>query len=240
MNECLAGAPSTTDDYYVVKYVYEYLIKNTEYDATNSDNQNICSVFIDKKSVCNGYAKATQYLLGKLGIKCVLVTGTVDTKSARNVRHAWNLVLCNDAYYHLDTTWGDSSYQTSNGESADATRLPAVNYDYLNVTTDEILKNHEISDDIYLPVCNSMKDNYYVREDEYFTSAELSLVKELFDRRYADGSENVVIKCADKSVYDALFEELITQRGVFEYLQGDTSTVSYTTFADTNTIIFWL
>ncbi len=63
---------------------------------------------------------------------------------------------------------------------------------------------------------------------------------ELFNRRYSDGSENVVIKCADKAVYDSFFESLITQRKVFDYLQGDTSTVSYTTFADTNTIIFWL
>lgn len=240
VNECLAGAPSSTDDYYVIKYVYEYLIKNTDYDIGAPDNQNICSVFIGRRSVCNGYAKATQYLLNKLGIKCTLITGTVDTKNARNVRHAWNLVLCNDAYYHLDTTWGDSSYQSGNGESADATRLPQVNYDYLNVTTDEILRNHTISEDIYIPVCSSLRDNYYVREDEYFTTDELVLVGELFNRRYSDGSENVVIKCADKAVYDSFFESLITQRKVFDYLQGDTSTVSYTTFADTNTIIFWL
>ena len=240
VNECLAGAPSSTDDYYAIKYIYEYLIQNTEYDASNPDNQNICSVFIDRRSVCNGYAKAAQYLLNKLGIQCLLVTGTVNTKKARNVRHAWNMVLCNGAYYHFDATWGDSSYQTNNGESADATRLPAVNYDYLNVTTDEILKNHTISDDIYLPGCNSVKDNYYVREDEYFTSTEMALVKELFDRRYNDGSESVVMKCANRDIYDAFFDQLITERGVFDCLQGDTSTVSYTTFADTNTIIFWL
>ena len=197
-------------------------------------------MFIDHRSVCNGYSKAAQYLLNKLGIKCTLVTGTVNTKKSSGVRHAWNLVLCNDAYYYLDVTWGDSSYQIGNGENADTTKLPEVNYDYLNVTTDEISKNHVISDEIYMPVCNSMTDNYYVREDEYFTSAELVLVGELFDRRYQDGSSNVVIKCATADIYDQLFEQLITQRKVFDYLQGDTSSVSYTTFADTNTIIFWL
>ncbi len=240
VNECLAGAPSSTDDYYAIKYIYEYLIQNTEYDANNPDNQNICSVFIDKKSVCNGYAKAAQYLLNKLGIQTLLVTGTVNTKRARDVRHAWNIVLCNDLYYHFDATWGDSSYQVDNGESADTTKLPAVNYDYLNVTTDEILKNHTISDEIYLPLCSSMNDNYYVREDEYFTTTEMALVKELFDRRYNDGSSSVVMKCASKDIYNTFFNQLITERGVFECMQGDTSTVSYTTFEDTNTIIFWL
>ena len=169
-----------------------------------------------------------------------LVYSVFWSPEARNVRHAWNMVLCNDTYYHFDATWGDSSYQVDNGESADATRLPAVNYDYLNVTTDEILKNHTISDDIYLPGCNSIRDNYYVREDEYFTSAEIALVKELFDRRYNDGSGSVVMKCASRDIYDSFFDQLITERGVFECMQGDASTVSYTTFEDTNTIIFWL
>ncbi|SFC92523.1 transglutaminase domain-containing protein [Butyrivibrio sp. YAB3001] len=239
-NECLSGAPGSSDEYYAIKYIYEYLINNTEYDVEAEDNQNICSVFINKKSVCNGYSKAAQYLLNKLGINCTLVTGTVDTKKSKGVSHAWNLVECNGAYYYLDVTWGDSSYQVGNGESADATRLPAVNYDYLNVTTDELLKNHTISDVIYMPVCNSLKDNYYVREDEYFTSAELALVGELFSRRYQDGSSNVIIKCASKNVYDQLFDQLITQRLVFNYLQGENSSISYTTFADTNTIIFWI
>ncbi|MBO6241454.1 MAG: hypothetical protein J6O61_11575 [Butyrivibrio sp.] len=240
VNKCLANAPSSEDDYYAIKYIYDYLISNTEYDIESPDNQNICSVFINGRSVCNGYSKAAQLLLNKLGIECTLVTGTVDTKNSKGIRHAWNLVKCNDAYYYIDVTWGDSSYQTTNGESADATKLPAVNYDYLNVTTADILRNHTISDTIDMPNCSSMADNYYVREDEYFTSAEMSLVKDLFDRRYKDGSNNVTIKCANQEVYDSMFSELITARKVFEYMQGDTASVSYTTFADTNTIIFWL
>ena len=91
-----------------------------------------------------------------------------------------------------------------------------------------------------MPVCNSMADNFYVREDEYFTTAEMALVTDLFNRRYNDGSKNVTIKCASDSVYNSLFEELITNRRVFECLQGDTSQVSYTTFEDTRTIIFWI
>lgn len=240
VNRILAGAPSSEDDYYAIKYLYEYLIQNVEYDLDAPDNQNICSVFIEGRSVCNGYAKAMQLLLGKLGIKSTLVTGTVDTKKAKDVRHAWNLVLCNDVYYYVDVTWGDSSYQVGNGENADSTRLPAVNYDYLNVTTDEIEKNHTVSDILYMPDCASMKDNYYVREDEYFTTPELVLVGDLFNRRYQDGSSSVVIKCADRDVYDQLFEQLITQRQVFNYMQGDNSSVSYTTFVDTNTMIFWI
>ena len=240
VNKCLENAPSSEDDYYAIKYVYEYIIDNVEYDVNAQDNQNICSVFLGGRSVCNGYAKAAQYLLEKLGIKCSFVTGTVTTKNGHSERHAWNLVLCNDAYYYMDVTWGDASYQTLSGESADSSKLPTVNYDYLNVTTQELERHHKISDLISMPVCNSMTDNYYVREDEYFTSPELTLVGDLFDRRYKDGSGNVTIKCATSEVYQALFDDLITDRKVFDYLQGDNSQVSYTTFEDTRTIMFWL
>ena len=241
VNKCLAGAPSSEDDYYAIKYVYEYIIENTEYDINAEDNQNICSVFLNGRSVCNGYSKAAQYIRGKLGIKCTLVSGTVDTSRSRGVRHAWNLVECNNAYYYMDVTWGDSSFQTASGETADASKLPRINYAYLNVTTDDISRNHKISDLIAVPVCNSNADNYYVREGEYFTSSELIFVGDLFDRRYAEGSDNVTIKCASSQVYHELFEELITNKKVFDYIRGENSSqVSYTTFEDTGTIIFWL
>ena len=241
VNKCLAGAPSSEDDYYAIKYVYEYIIDNTEYDLGAPDNQNICSVCLNGRSVCNGYAKTAQYILNKLGINCTLVTGTVDTNVSRGVRHAWNLVQCNNAYYYMDVTWGDSSFQTANGESADASKVPRINYAYLNVTSSDIATNHKVSNLISMPECRSITDNYYVREGEYFTSAELSLVGDLFNRRYSDGSDNVTIKCATPEVYRQLHEELITGRKVFDYIQGeDTSQISYTTFEEYGTIIFWL
>ncbi len=240
VNKCLAGAPSSSDEYYAIKYVYEYIITNTDYSPGAEDNQNICSVFLGHSSVCNGYAKATQLLLNRLGIECTLVTGTVHKRDSSSERHAWNLVKCNGQYYYLDVTWGDASYQTVSGESADTSKLPSVNYDYLNVTTAEIAKNHKLPDYIYMPLCNSMTDNYYVREGNYFTSPELSLVKDLFDRGYSEGRNYVTIKCSGDSVYQALFDELITNRKVFGFLQGNPTTIPYTTFEETDTIIFWI
>ena len=245
VNECISGAPSSGDDYLKIKYIYEYIIAKTDYVSGAPDNQNICSVFIGGESVCSGYAKATQYLLNKLGIECITVSGMVDTRTTSDAKHSWNLVQCNGKYYYIDTTWGDSSYQTVSSDSENVTNLPRVNYEYLCVTTENILSNHKFSDVIALPECNSMEDNYYVREGAYFNNDDLEHVRELFDRRYSEGSENVTIKCATEDVYNLLLDKLVSKGAVFDYLRGgydkdNKKNVRYTTFEETKTIIFWL
>ncbi len=232
--KCLAGAPSEGDDYSKVKYVYDYLITNTDYDAYAPDNQNICSVFLYGKSVCQGYAKATQYLLLQMGIPTTLVTGKVN-----GIGHAWNLVYADGEYTYVDTTWGDSSYQRI--ETGDSEmKLPLINYTYLCCTTADIEKTHIIAETLPMPDCTSMKNSYYVREGEYFTEADMDALGELFERRYADGSNNVTIKCSTRSVYDEFLDKLISAQQVFGFMEGSNNTVSYTTFDEQYILIIWL
>ena len=52
------------------------------------DNQNIYSALVGKRTVCAGYARSAQYLLQKMGMECIYVTGTCANGEA----HAWNQV----------------------------------------------------------------------------------------------------------------------------------------------------
>ena len=99
VEEILSGLDENADQYTKVKYVYERIIRDTEYDLSAPDNQNIYSVFVNHRSVCQGYAKAVQYLLNRLGLECTLVLGTVDTGEG----HAWNLVKIDGNYYYLSS-----------------------------------------------------------------------------------------------------------------------------------------
>src|SRR5699024_8941638 len=60
-DQWIAGAPQG-DIYEKIKYIYETLIRQVEYQEDSGQNQNIRSVFLEGKTVCMGYSKAAQYL----------------------------------------------------------------------------------------------------------------------------------------------------------------------------------
>ena len=78
ISELIANAPVDGSDYDKVRYVFDTLIINTDYVMNCMDNQNVLSVFLFHQSVCNGYAKATQLLLNRLGVESVVVNGSAD------------------------------------------------------------------------------------------------------------------------------------------------------------------
>ncbi len=143
VRELMGQMPECPDDYRKVRFVYEYLIDNTEYDLSAEDNQNILSVFKSGKSVCQGYAKATQYILNEMDIPCILVTGTAKEGEG----HAWNLAFVDGEWTYVDTTWGDASYRNiMTGEVRNE-----ITYDYLCVGDEELKKSHHVKSLIELP-----------------------------------------------------------------------------------------
>lgn len=235
VSDILAGMPDTRDEYIKVKYLYDTLVTQTEYDLQASDNQNICSVFIGGKSVCQGYAKALQYLANKAGIRCSLVLGNVIGGEA----HAWNLISVNGAWYYMDATWGDAFYLFGNQEQVVKKQTSVINYDYMCVTTNQLLLTHNPDMPVELPECVSMADNYYVREGLYFTGYDEQRLSDIFSQAIAKGQETVTFKCSDSTVFDEMYRILLDEQKVFEFLNSE-GTVAYTDNAEQGIFTFWL
>lgn len=229
VNVFKSGISDTASDYEKVKYAYGFIIVNTEYLETSDQGQNILSVIVNQQSVCQGYAKTLQYLLTKLGVDSYLVTGYTKKD---NVPHAWNIVKMDGEWYYVDCTWGDSNLSGENASLSD------IDYSYLGVTTDEILRTHVPDNTTAMPVCSATKDNYYYKEGAYFDSLDGPKLKGLFNSAYATGQSSVTIKCANSSVYSLMIGELIDGNKIFDYLESGTSNMRYYVNEDLYIITF--
>lgn len=233
----LANLDLECTDYEKVKYVYETMIHTTEYDMAAVDNQNICSVFLNHASVCQGYAKAVQYLLNKLNIPTTLVLGTVENGDG----HAWNMVKIENEYYYVDATWGDASYRIQNNDEPQLiSNTPSISYDYLCVSTEELSRTHRLSEIVPMPLCDSLDANYYVREGAYFLEADYEQLAGLVERYYAENRETVTIRCSNDVVYQQMWNELLGEQKIFRYIKGENNSIMYTDLPKQRSITFWL
>jgi putative cell wall-binding protein len=139
-------------DFEKEKAVHDYIANNVQYDVENYYNDTIpdesyspYGALIKGVAVCQGYAQATDLLLNLAGIESIVVVGEADNGSARG-DHAWNIVKINGMYRHLDTTW-DDPLSPWNGIT--------VEYDYFNLTDDEMSIDHFWDKSKY-PSCTSL------------------------------------------------------------------------------------
>ena len=124
-----------------------------------------------------------------------------------------------------------------NGAEADGLR-EQVDYDFFLVTTEQISRTHTADVPFPLPECVSLTDNYYVREGLYFTRADMEQVAKAFETAAQEERGSVTLKCADETVYEALYERLLTQQEIFQYLPGDS--VSFAASQERLTLTFFV
>ncbi len=127
VQEALASAPKEGSDYEQALAIYRWLASHVEYakevkglaqNKASAEEQNKASepyqgadsALVGGISVCSGYSRAYQLLLGKLGIPCTIVYGLGDALDPSSP-HAWNLVCLGGRMGYTDTTWSDMEEQ---------------------------------------------------------------------------------------------------------------------------------
>lgn len=229
VEELLAGISISDSDYDKAKYVFEILAQNVDYESSIENNQNIISAFLSRATVCQGYACATQYLLKLLGIESTIVTGTANGES-----HAWNLVRLDGNYYYMDTTWGNSRYLDDSSQME-----KYVNYNYLAVTSEEISKTHVLDCGFLLPECTSMEDNYFVRENRYFTEWKPEEIGMILAECWNGSQNGVAVKFSSAELYEQALNYFITEQHIADYCEN-ISSVYYLEDAELYVLTFHL
>ncbi len=189
-------------DYDKSKILHDRLCDTTEY-VYGSHNQCAYGALVEGEAVCNGYARAYQHMLTKVGIEAWYVSGdSYNPISGDKVAHAWNVVKIDDYYYYTDVTWDDQGDR--------------LFYAFFNITEKQLKEGHIIGDfEEYMPVAASTDANYFVKNDLVFSIFNKEKITNLLKENngviqvYVDGSMDVF-----KSRFESNIQSIATELGV--------------------------
>lgn len=133
--------------------IHDMLGENIEYDEyedlndISKESHTIYGAFVEKRAVCDGFAKALQILLDQKDIESIIVFGNLESEA-----HAWNMVKLDDGWYHVDLT---------SNKSIKEEKVPYVLHTYFNLTNEQIQATHKIQNIEVIPDANLIKYNYF-------------------------------------------------------------------------------
>lgn len=205
--------PASLSDYEKELFVHDYLCSVCRYTPEEEGGRLKATAYdalILGKAVCEGYARAAQLLLQRLGIKTYLITGRGVNKDGQVENHMWNIVTLNGENYHVDVTWDDID-----DEAAEALHT------YFNLTDSAVGVNH--SD--FSPAqnnCVSTEMNYFVRNGVCFErhgKANAAAVEALSRGNVLSGRNYVELAYAGGDAYRAAQKAYIDRGGAYDILR---------------------
>ena len=94
-----------------LKSIHDTLCNNNSYVINGIYAHDSYGGLVSYESVCEGYAKAMKVICDRIGIPCILVSGTSYTSlDDTGGNHMWNYVKMDDGkWYAIDVTWDDQN-----------------------------------------------------------------------------------------------------------------------------------
>lgn len=197
VDSLLDGMPEETDEFSKELYLHDQLLNICTYDkqaaASTRPTEDYPDAFtaygalVQGKGVCEGYSRAMQLLLHRVGIRATLVTGFDENQ----VSHMWNLVTIDGRNYHLDPTWNDAD--------------DLLRHTYFNLTTDEIELTHTLDgENIGVDSCTATESNYYKRMGTYLDTYKRDLIAGLVAEKMLAGETVIDLRFPPNKYESAL------------------------------------
>lgn len=167
--------------------IHNYFINHIHYQYEALKNPNlypeafdIRGVFDTSKAVCEGIAKAFQFLGNKAGIDSLIVNGISSLEGiGKGISHAWNIVKIGNSYSHIDVTWDMGLYKT--GEQ--------IRYDYFLIPDDWMQMDHKYEG---FPVCKKNGISYF--EKKKCLISGVKMLKEYLQEELEKGADILYFK----------------------------------------------
>ncbi len=178
--------------------------KNGEIDYLRT----IPGVFLKGTAVCEGYARAIQYLLQKCGVECAEVAGDIiKADGSLGNGHAWNILKIDGDYYYLDTTWDDSSNTLQEVKNSD------FGFDYFCVTSEEMSRTRNNSMcPIEMPNATATKANYFYHNGLVLDTYDIEKIKIIAQTAAQSGQRWFAFKCKSNETYQTALNKLCMDR----------------------------
>ncbi|MET3557010.1 hypothetical protein ABID29_000119 [Streptococcus rupicaprae] len=228
-DQVIAGMPDGSD-YDKVKYLYEFIIHQTDYHTEALENdelayqsQSMRSVLVDRLSVCAGYSRAFQFLCQKAGIESIYVVGDI---AAYEEDHAWNLVQIDGQYYPVDVTWGDPVFESRVADQP----METINYAYLCTPKTIFEATHKpwgsfwqaAGQEITYPDIADTGYNYFALQGNYFEDYSQEVLGARIAQQLGQTSQDTVeVQFANGEFFKAAVADLEAQDSyLHHYLMG--------------------
>ncbi len=147
VQQLLALLNEDMSQYEMELIIHDALVNDCRYvDGVNAHS--LYGALVEGKAVCEGYAEAFQYLMHRIGINCIQISGYAGEA------HAWNAVQIGTSWYYTDVTWDDPVM--SGGQNH-------LGHGYFNLTREQMDEDHLAYEEyIPLPEAVDTEFNYYV------------------------------------------------------------------------------
>ncbi len=216
VKELLGKAAYGQTEYARELILHDALADRVKYVA-GTNAHNLYGALVEGKAVCEGYARAFQYLLYQSGTQCLFVEGTgIRPGGSKGEAHAWNVVKVGGKYYHTDVTWDDQS---------DATI--SVMHAFFNLNDTLIKEGHTISADNPYPIpsCNSTAESYFVKGDIEIKTFSADRIAELFAK--GNGTATVYVSKNTVSEFLTWFQANVSDISKKAGLSGKAFSLQY-------------
>ncbi len=178
---------------------HDFLSRNIQYENTGErENHSVVGPFVQKKAVCEGYAKALKYLLNRMKIPSRVVIGTAQNrKDSSEETHAWNLVRLDGKWTHIDVTF-DAGFCSGD----------VMRYDYFGLCAEEIRRDHAYNEKEYPDAC-SRELSYYRRSGLLMHQRE-QLRQYILNGLYS-GQSDFVFQLPDTAAAEGLDQKVVSE-----------------------------